>query len=79
MNTDQSYNVDILKMWHKAMLVARRGVQDSGEGCEIYVTQYNKRYILSTLEKIEMIALSNGSFNKLSYNTKFVKIEVILL
>ena len=33
---------------------------------ETYVTQYNKRYILSTFEKIEIFALSNIRFNKLS-------------
>ena len=44
-----------------------------------HVTQYNKRYILSTFEKIEIFALSNWRFNKLSNDTKFVKIEVILL
>ena len=43
------------------------------------MTQYNKRYILSTFEKIEIFALSNRSFNKLSNDTKFVKIKVILL
>ena len=44
-----------------------------------YVTQYNKRYLLSTFEKMEAFALSNRGFNKLSNYTKFVKIEVILL
>ena len=44
-----------------------------------YVTQYNKRYILSTFEKIEIFALSNRRFNKLSNDTKFIKIEVMLL
>ena len=34
---------------------------------------------MSTFEKIEMFALSNRRFNKLSRNTKFIKIEVILL
>ena len=46
---------------------------------QLYVTQYNKRFILSTFEKIEIVALSNRRFNKLSNDTKFVKIEVILL
>ena len=45
----------------------------------INVTQYNKRYILSTFEKIVIFALSNRRFNKLSNYTKFVKIGVILL
>ena len=44
-----------------------------------YVTQYNKRYILSSFEKIEIFALSNRRFNKLSNDSKFIKIEVILL
>ena len=44
-----------------------------------YVTQYNKRDILSTFEKIEIFALSNRRFNKLSNDTKLVKIKVILL
>ena len=44
-----------------------------------YVTQYNKRCILSTFEKTEIFALSNRRFNKLSNDTKLVKIEVILL
>ena len=44
-----------------------------------FVTQYNKRYILSTLDKIEMFALSNRIFNKLSNYTKFINIEVIRL
>ena len=35
-------------------------------------------YILSTFDNIEIFALSNR-FNKLSSDTKFVKIEVILL
>ena len=43
------------------------------------MTQYNKRYILSTFEKIEICALSNKRFNKLSGDTKFIKIEVIPL
>ena len=37
------------------------------------VTQYNKRYIWSTFDKIEIFAY------KLSNYTKFVKLEVILL
>ena len=45
----------------------------------ISVTQHNKRYILSTFEKIEIFALSNIRFNKLSNDTKLIKIEVILL
>ena len=45
----------------------------------MYVTQYNKRYILSTFEKYEIFVLSNSRFNKLSNYTKFIKIEVILL
>ena len=44
-----------------------------------WVTQYNKRYILSTFYKIEMFALSNRIFNKLSNDTKFLKFEVRLL
>ena len=44
----------------------------------LYVTQYNKRYILSTFEKIEIFALSNRKYNTLSNDTKFIKIEVIL-
>ena len=51
-----------------------------------YATQYNKRYILSTFEKIEIFALSNIRFNKLSNdfhkywsdtfeNTSFTKCE----
>ena len=43
------------------------------------VTQYNKSYTLSTFEeKNEIFALSNRIFNKLSNETKFVKIEGIL-
>ena len=45
----------------------------------VYVTQYNKRYILSTFEKIEIFALSNSRFNKPSNDTKIMKIEVTLL
>ena len=44
-----------------------------------FVTQYNKGYYLSTFEKIEIFALSYRRFNKLSSDTKFIKIEVILL
>ena len=45
-----------------------------------FVTQYNKRYILSTFNnKNEIFTSSNRRFNKLSNDTKFVKIEVILL
>ena len=44
----------------------------------VNVTQYQKRYILSTFEKNDIFALSNRRFNKLSNDTKFVKIEVIL-
>ena len=40
--------------------------------CTQYVTQYNKRYILSTFENIEIVALSKRRFNKLSNDTKFV-------
>ena len=43
------------------------------------MTQYNKRYILFVFDKIEILASSNMRFNKLSDDTKFVKIEVILL
>ena len=45
----------------------------------MYVTQYIKRYILSTFETIEILAWSNRRFNKLYNDTKFVKTEVILL
>ena len=45
----------------------------------MHVTQYNKRYILSTYENIEIFAISNRRFNKLSNDTKFINIEVILL
>ena len=45
----------------------------------IYVTQYNKRDIMSTFENIEILALSNRRFYKLSNDTKFIKIEVIFL
>ena len=44
-----------------------------------FVTQYNKRSILSRFEKIEIFAFSNRIFHKLSNDTKFVEIEVILL
>ena len=47
--------------------------------CIAYVTQYNKRDILSTFENIEIFALSNRRFNKLPHDTKFIKIEVVLL
>ena len=41
------------------------------------VTQYNKRYILSTFEeKNEIFASSYRRCNKLSNDTKFIKIEV---
>ena len=43
------------------------------------VTQYNKRYILSTFEKIEIFVLSDCRFNKLSNDTQFIKIEAIVL
>ena len=43
------------------------------------VTQYNKRYILSTFEKIEIFVFSNWRFKKLSNNTKFIKIKGIVL
>ena len=43
------------------------------------VTQYNKRYILCTFEKIEIFVLSNWRFNKISNNTKFIKLEGIIL
>ena len=45
----------------------------------VYVTQYNKRHILSTSEQIEIFAICNRGFNKLSNDTQFLKIEVILL
>ena len=45
----------------------------------IYVTKYNKRYILSTFEENETFALSNRIYNKLSNDTKIIEIEVILL
>ena len=45
----------------------------------IFVTQCNKRYILSTFDKIEIFAFSNRRLNKLSNDTKFINIEVILL
>ena len=38
----------------------------------------DQRFILSTFEQIEIFALPNRRFNKLSNDTKFVKIEVIL-
>ena len=41
---------------------------------ELYVTQYNKKYILSTSEKIEICVISNSS-----NDTQFLKIKVILL
>ena len=44
----------------------------------LYVTQYNKRD-MSTFENIEILALSNRRFYKLSNDTKFIKIEVIFL
>ena len=50
--------------------------------CSIqYVIQYyNKMCILSTFEKKKrFFALSNRRFNNLSNDTKFIKIEVILL
>ena len=43
------------------------------------MTKYNKRYILSTFDKIEISALSIRRFNKLSNDTKIVKFEVVLL
>ena len=36
-------------------------------------------YILSSFENIELFALSKRRFNKLSNDTKFVNIDVILL
>ena len=39
----------------------------------------HKRDILSTFEQIEIFAFSNRRFKKLSNDTKFVKIEMILL
>ena len=44
-----------------------------------YMTQYNKRYILSIFENIDIFALPNRRFNKLSNDTKFAIIEVVLL
>ena len=44
-----------------------------------YVTQYNKRYILSTFEKKIDCCIIYRWFNKFSNYTKFVKIEVVLL
>ena len=38
----------------------------------IYVTQYNKRDIMSTFENIEILALSNRRFYKLSNDTEFI-------
>ena len=51
------------------------------KGCDIStnVTQYNKRYIMSNSEKVEMFAISNRTFNKLSNNAQFLKIELRLL
>ena len=43
------------------------------------MTQYNKRDMMSTFENIEILALSNRRFYKLSNDTKFIKIEVIFL
>ena len=44
------------------------------------MTQYNKRYILSAFEKIDIYSLSNRRFhNKLSNDTKIVKIKKIFL
>ena len=62
-----SSRVSIWESWKNNYVVKRN------------VTQYNKRYILSTFEKIEMFALSYRRFNKLSNDTKVIKIEVILL
>ena len=39
------------------------------------VTQYNKRYILSTFEKMGIFALSNRGLNQLSNDIKFVKLK----
>ena len=41
------------------------------------MTQYNKRYILSTFENIEIFALSNRRFNKFSNDIKLVKIILL--
>ena len=52
-----------------------------GLGAHMYslcVTQYYRRYILSTFEENEIFALYNRRFNKLSSDTKFLKNEVIL-
>ena len=48
-------------------------------GHTLFVTQYNKMYTLSTFEKVEMFAVSNRGFNKLSNDTQFLKNEAILL
>ena len=45
----------------------------------INVTQYNKRYILSTSEEVEIFALSNRGLDKLYNDTQFQKIEMRLL
>ena len=50
------------------------GVINNNKGI---IQQYNKSYILSTFEKIEIVALSKRRFNKLSNDTKFINIEVI--
>ena len=45
----------------------------------VYVTKYNKRDILSTFKNIEIFALSIRRSYKLANDTKFIKMELILL
>ena len=45
----------------------------------LYVTNTTKKCILSTFVKVEIFAMSNRGFDKLSNDTQFLKIEVILL
>ena len=43
------------------------------------VTSRNKRYHMSIFEQYGIFALSNGELNKLSNDTRIIKIEVLLL
>ena len=74
------HNADEITAWYEdhydyTVQIIKLSSRDS----DLIVTQYKKRYILSTFEKIEMFALSYRRSNKLSNDTKFIKFEVILL
>ena len=44
-----------------------------------YVTSHNNMYLKSIFDKYEMFAISKREINKLSNDTKLLRIEVLLL